>query len=89
MALISCAVSTQMICIFVSAYAKFKFSHDRAEIIYLSISCIQSNLSKTMPPLSKHLSELSGNSGFLGHLLMIGWTVMFWVCFCYLAHLSR
>ena len=32
-ALISCAVTAQFICVFVSAYAKIHFSHDVAQII--------------------------------------------------------
>ena len=31
--LISCAVTTQLICIFVFAYAKIRFSHDAAHVI--------------------------------------------------------
>ena len=33
-ALISCAVNVQLICVFVFAYAKSKFSHDAAYIAY-------------------------------------------------------
>ena len=32
-ALISCAVTAQLICIFVFAYAKSRFSHDAAHIV--------------------------------------------------------
>ena len=33
-ALISCAVTAQLICVFVFAYAKTRFSHDEAHIIF-------------------------------------------------------
>ena len=35
-ALISCTVTAQLICIFVFAYAKSKFSHDTAQIIFVT-----------------------------------------------------
>ena len=33
-ALISCAVTAQLICVFVFAYAKSRFSHDEAQMIH-------------------------------------------------------
>ena len=36
-ALISCAVSAQLICVFVFAYANVGFSQDRAEMLFWSI----------------------------------------------------
>ena len=35
-ALISFAVTTKLICVFVFAYAKSQFSHDGAQVIYLT-----------------------------------------------------
>ena len=32
-ALISCAVTAHLICVFVCAYAKIRFSHDKAHIV--------------------------------------------------------
>ena len=32
--MINCAVTAQLICVFVFAYAKSQFSHDEAHIIY-------------------------------------------------------
>ena len=32
-ALISCAVTAQLICVFIFAYAKIRFSHDVAHIV--------------------------------------------------------
>ena len=35
-ALISCTVTTQLICVFVFTYAKIRFSHDTVKIIFFS-----------------------------------------------------
>ena len=40
-ALISFAVTAKLICVFVFAYAKSRFSHDKAQVIALEISLIQ------------------------------------------------
>ena len=38
-ALIRCAVTAQLICAFVFAYAKDRFSHDAAHIFMLHLTC--------------------------------------------------
>ena len=40
-ALISCAVTVQLICAFVFAYARIRFSHDSAQSFVVSLSDIK------------------------------------------------
>ena len=42
-ALISFAVTTKLICVFVFAYAKSGFSHDEAQMIIIHILCSDGN----------------------------------------------
>ena len=56
MALISCAVTVQLICVFVFAYAKIWFSHDSAHIKQsLSLSLFNC---KFQVSLQKHISRI-------------------------------
>ena len=52
--LISCAVTAQLICVFVFAYAKCLFSHDTAHLVKTTIqkSASRENLSSWFPPRS-------------------------------------
>ena len=43
-ALISCAVTAQLICIFVFAYAKSLFSHDGAQFIFSGVDRLDKDL---------------------------------------------